>query len=51
MIFHRKHVACLPPSTLRETPVEKDAKSLAKNVIAFASSSTVPVEFFGLKIN
>jgi hypothetical protein len=31
-----------PPSTGSETPVEKLAKSLAKNVMAFASSSTVP---------
>lgn len=40
--FYRGHIACRPPSTGSETPVEKLAKSLAKNVIAFASSSTVP---------
>ena len=39
---HRGHMACLPPSTGKEIPVENEASSEAKNAIAFATSSGLP---------
>ena len=39
---HRGHMACLPPSTGNETPVEKDASSEARKAMALATSSASP---------
>lgn len=41
--IHRGHMACLPPSMGRETPVMKDAASDAKKAMAFATSIGCPL--------
>ena len=42
-MFHRGHIAPLPPSTGKFTPVINELlDSSARNIIASATSSTVP---------
>ena len=41
-IIYLGHMACLPPSTGSESPVENDAQSDAKNAMALAISSGSP---------
>jgi hypothetical protein len=42
IVFYRGHMACLPPSTGRLTPVENEASLEAKNAIALATSIASP---------